>query len=99
MLTAGRPGDGGAVTLRIACPLAGARTGAARPLDAPGLRRRRGAAREVLGALQPEAFAGADERVVTAQAGFAVLDLPGEAYLNEFGLPNLYSTRRWRTWR
>jgi len=27
---------------------------------------------------------------VREQAGFAVLDLPGEAFVHEFGLPNLY---------
>ncbi len=28
--------------------------------------------------------------MVRAQAGFAVLELPGEAFVHEFGLPNLY---------
>ncbi len=32
----------------------------------------------------------AERRIVRAQAGFAVLELPGEVYLHEFGLPNLY---------
>jgi hypothetical protein len=78
-------------TVRIACPLAGERVPELRgPLDAPGLRARIAAAREVLEALDPAAFAGAEARIVTAQAGFAVLDLPGETFLHEFGLPNLY---------
>jgi hypothetical protein len=92
MLTAGRQvATAVQFTLRIACPLAGARVPELRgPLDAPGLRARIGAAREVLEGLDPEAFAGAEGRTVTAQAGFAVLDLGGEAFLHEFGLPNLY---------
>jgi hypothetical protein len=92
MLTAGRQvATAVQLTLRIACPLAGERIPELRgPLDAPGIRARIAAARAVLEALDPEAFAGAEARVVTAQAGFAVLDLPGEAFLNEFGLPNLY---------
>jgi uncharacterized protein len=78
-------------TLRIAYPLAGERVPELRgPLDGPGLRARLAAARERLAALDPAAFEGAEERVVTAQAGFAVLDLPGAAFLSEFGLPNLY---------
>jgi hypothetical protein len=92
MLTAGRQlATAVQFTLRIACPLAGERIPELRgPLDAPGLRARIVAARAVLAGLDPEAFAGAEGRVVTAQAGFAVLDLAGEAYLHEFGLPNLY---------
>ena len=78
-------------TLRIAFPLAGERVPELRgPLDVAGLRARLGAAREHLRGLDPAAFAGAETRMVTAQAGFAVLELPGEAYLHEFGLPNLY---------
>lgn len=78
-------------TLRIAYPLAGERVPEVRlPLDAPGLVQRIEATRELLRALDPAAFAGAETRIVTEQAGFAVLDLPGEAFLHEFGLPNLY---------
>jgi hypothetical protein len=78
-------------TLRIAFPLAGERVPELRgPLDAAGLRARLVAAREHLAGLDPAAFEGAEARVVTAQAGFAVLELPGDAYLHEFGLPNLY---------
>ena len=92
MLTAGRQvATAVQFTLRIACPLAGERIPELRgPLDAPGLRARIAGAREVLVGLDPAAFAGAEARVVTAQAGFAVLDLPGDAFLHEFGLPNLY---------
>jgi hypothetical protein len=78
-------------TLRTAFPLAGARIPELRgPLDGAGLRGRIGAAREHLSGLDPAAFLGAEARIVTAQAGFAVLELTGEAYLHEFGLPNLY---------
>jgi hypothetical protein len=78
-------------TLRIAFPLAGERIPELRgPLDLAGLRGRLAAARTHLGGLDPAAFAGAEARTVTTQAGFAVIELPGEAYLHEFGLPNLY---------
>ena len=60
------------------------------PLDGPGLRARIAEARGHLAGLAPAAFDGAETRMVREQAGFAVLDLPGEAYLHEFGLPNLY---------
>ncbi|MFO1142971.1 MAG: DUF1993 family protein [Amaricoccus sp.] len=92
MLTAGRQlATAVQFTLRIACPLAGTRIPELRgPLDAPGLHARVAGAREILAALDPGAFVGAEERVVTAQAGFAVLELAGDAYLHEFGLPNLY---------
>lgn len=78
-------------TLRIAYPLAGQRVPEVRaPLDAGGLIERIAATRALLRALDPDAFIDAGTRIVRDQAGFAVLDLPGEAYLNEFGLPNLY---------
>lgn len=78
-------------TLRIAYPLAGERVPEVRaPIDAAGLFERIAATRALLTALDPAAFAGADTRTVREQAGFAVLDLPGEVYLHEFGLPNLY---------
>lgn len=78
-------------TLRIACPLAGERVPELRgTLDVAGIRARLAAARAHLAGLDPAAFEGAEARIVTAQAGFAVLDLPGEAFLHEFGLPNLY---------
>ena len=78
-------------TLRIAYPLAGERVPEVRaPLDAAGLLERLARTRDLLRALDPAAFADASTRVVREQAGFAVLELPGEAYLHEFGLPNLY---------
>lgn len=78
-------------TLRIAYPLTGTRAPELRGgLDAPGLHDRLGAARMALNALDRAAFAGAERRIIREQAGFAVLELPGDAYLHEFGLPNLY---------
>lgn len=78
-------------TLRIAYPLAGERVPEVRArLDAAGLLDRIALTRDLLRALDPAAFADASTRVVREQAGFAVLELPGEAYLHEFGLPNLY---------
>ena len=78
-------------TLRIAYPLAGERVPELRgPMDGAGLKAQIGEARQLLTSLAPGAFAGAEARVVTAQAGFAVLDLSGEAFVFEFGLPNLY---------
>lgn len=78
-------------TLRIAFPLAGERAPELRePMDAAGLRGRIAAARAHLRSLDPAAFEGAETRMVREQAGFAVLDLPGEVFLQEFGLPNLY---------
>ena len=78
-------------TLRVAWPLAGRRPPELRGgFDAAGLAARLAAARERLAELPPEDFAGAEARLVRFQAGFADLELPGAAYLHEFGLPNLY---------
>jgi hypothetical protein len=78
-------------TLRIAYPLAEQRPPELRGgFDAAGLRGRIAEARELLAALEPAAFDGAETRLVRAQAGFAQLDLAGEAFLHGFGLPNLY---------
>ncbi len=78
-------------TLRIAFPLAQRRPPELRgPLDAAGLAARIAEARALLAALPPDDFAGAETRLARAQAGFADLELPGEAFLWQFGLPNLY---------
>jgi hypothetical protein len=78
-------------TLRIAFPLAGRRVPETPgPRDAAGLRARIAAARALLAGLDPAAFAGAEARLVRAQAGFADLELGGEAFVYAFGLPNLY---------
>ena len=92
MLPAGRQvATAAQFTLRIAYPLAGRRAPQLRGgFDAVGLRERIAAARELLAALAPEEFAGAETRTVRVQAGFADLELDGERYLHAFGLPNLY---------
>ena len=78
-------------SVRIAWPLAGRRAPELRGgFDAAGLAGRLAAARERLAELPPADFAGAETRLVRFQAGFADLELPGFAYLHEFGLPNLY---------
>jgi len=77
--------------LRTAFPLAGLRPPELRgSLDAAGLRARIDEARSLLAGLDPAAFAGAEARVVRGQAGFAEVELPGEAFLRDFGLPNFY---------
>jgi uncharacterized protein len=78
-------------TLRIAFPLAGERPPELRGgMDAPGLAGRLGEARRLLHDLEPSAFTGAEDRATRGQAGFAEVDLPGDAFLHRFGLPNLY---------
>ena len=78
-------------TLRVAYPLAGRRAPEVRgALDAAGLAARLAETRALLAALPPADFAGAEGRQVRFQAGFADLELAGEAFLHGFGLPNLY---------
>lgn len=78
-------------TLRIAFPLAGERVPEVRgAMDAPGLTARIAETKRLLADLPPAAFAGAETRLVRGQAGFAELEMPGEAFLHAFGLPNLY---------
>lgn len=78
-------------TLRIAYPLVGERVPQVRAtFDSTGLHERIAATHALLGALPPATFEGAETRIVREQAGFAVLELPGDAFLYEFGLPNLY---------
>jgi hypothetical protein len=77
--------------VRIAFPLAGLRPPELRgPMDGPGLAARIAEARALIEDLDPAAFAGAEDRVARGQAGFAEVELPGEAFLHRFGLPNLY---------
>lgn len=80
--------------LRTAFPLAGRRVPELRgPLDAAGLARRIAKAQDLLAALDPAAFEGAETRIVRFQAGFADLDLDGAEFLRRFGLPNFYFHR------
>ncbi|MBP7242697.1 DUF1993 family protein [Amaricoccus sp.] len=77
--------------LRTAFPLVGLRPPEIRgELDGPGLMARIDEARRLLAGLDPAAFAGAETRIARGQAGFATVELPGEAFLFEFGLPNIY---------
>jgi hypothetical protein len=78
-------------TLRIAYPLAGRRAPEVRGgFDAPGLRARIAESRALLADLPSGDFGGAEARRIRFQAGFADLELDGEAFLHAFGLPNLY---------
>lgn len=77
--------------LRTAFPLAGQRPPEIRgDLDGPGLLARVGEARRLLAGLDPAAFVGAEARITRGQAGFATVELPGDRFLFEFGLPNVY---------
>lgn len=79
-------------TLRAAFPLAGQ----ARPDygdfpdDPDGLRARIARAVALLRALDPQAFIGAEDRRVRDRAGDADIDLPGDVFLRDYALPNLY---------
>lgn len=78
-------------TLRVAYPLAGLRAPEVRGgLDLAGLLARIIETRRLLDALPVEAFRGAELRIVRGHAGFAAVELAGEAFLHEFGLPNVY---------
>lgn len=78
-------------TLRTAFPLAGARPPEVRgALDHEGLGGRIAETRLLLAGLDPAAFLGAERRITRGQAGFATVELPGELFLQEFGLPNVY---------
>ena len=77
--------------LRIAFPLAGRRAPEPRAgADLAGLRARVAETRRLLESLDASEFSGAGTRVIRAQAGFAELEMPGEAFLHRFGLPNLH---------
>ncbi len=80
------------LTLRTAFPLAGqTRPEYGDDPDTPdGLRARIARAQALLQALAPEAFADAAGRLVVERAGDADITLPGERFLHEFALPNLY---------
>lgn len=79
-------------TLRAAFPLAGQ----ARPDygdfpdDPEGLRARIARAVALLRTLDPQAFAGAEDRRVSDRAGEADVNLPGDLFLRDYALPNLY---------
>lgn len=73
-------------SLRVACPLAGR--------EVPDLPRALGprlaVARAVLGAMSPADFAGAEDRIIRHEAGFAVLEQTAGEFLHLYGLPNFF---------
>lgn len=79
-------------TLRAAFPLAGLpHPGYGEfPDDPDGLRARIARAETLLRGLDPEAFAAAADRSITDRAGEAEVHLPGEPFLRDYALPNLY---------
>ena len=72
--------------LRVACPLAGR--------EVPDLPRamapRMAIARAILGAMRPDDFEGAQDRIIRHRAGFADLEQDGATFLHLFGLPNFF---------
>lgn len=80
------------LALRSTYPLAGLpRPDYGEYPDTPdGLRARIARAETLLRALAPESFADAAQRQVVDRAGDADIALPGERFLREFALPNLY---------
>ena len=79
-------------TLRAAFPLAGQTRPdyGDFPDDPEGLRARIARAVALLRALDPQAFAGAEDRRVRDRAGDADVDLQGDVFLRDYALPNLY---------
>jgi hypothetical protein len=79
-------------TLRTGFPLAGQTRPdyGDFPDDPEGLRARIARAVALLHALDPHAFAGAEDRRVSDRAGEADVNLPGDAFLRDYALPNLY---------
>ena len=72
--------------LRIACPLAGREI----PDLPKALAPRLAVVRATLGAMRPEAFEGAEDRMIRHQAGFADLEQSGSEFLYLYGLPNFF---------
>jgi hypothetical protein len=79
-------------TLRAGFPLAGLpHPGYGEfPDDPDGLRARIARAEALLQWLDPQAFAGAEDRTIADRAGEAEVRLPGERFLRDYALPNLY---------
>jgi uncharacterized protein len=73
-------------TMRVACPLAGREV----PDLPEALGPRLAVARALLGAMKPEDFEGAEERIIRHRAGFADLEQTGGEFLHLFGLPNFF---------
>ena len=73
-------------SMRIACPLAGREV----PDLPKALAPRLAVVRATLGAMRPEAFEGAEHRMIRHQAGFADLEQSGSEFLYLYGLPNFF---------
>lgn len=72
--------------LRVACPLAGRPV----PVLDGAVAGRIAQAMDLLAALTPEDFSGAETRVIAHRAGFADLQQNGADFLHLFGLPNFF---------
>jgi uncharacterized protein len=72
--------------LRIACPLAGR----AVPDLPQALAPRLAVARATLGAMHPEEFDGAEDRMIPHRAGEATLEQSGADFLYLYGIPNFF---------
>ena len=72
--------------LRVACPLAGREV----PDMPQALGPRLAVVRATLGAMRLEEFAGAEERVIRHQAGFADVDQTASDFVHLFGVPNFF---------
>jgi len=70
--------------LRVACPLAGVGV----PALPDALPDRLAQAHAVLASLKPEAFLGAEGRIIRHRAGFADLEQDGASFLHLYGMPN-----------
>ena len=77
--------------LRATLPLAGRDLpGVAYDPDMPGLRKRLAAAEREIERLAPRHLDGAATREIVHRAGFADLRQPGQTYLLEFAIPNMW---------
>ena len=73
-------------SMRIACPLCGREV----PDLPKALAPRLAVVRATLGAMRPEAFEAAEDRIIRHQAGFAELEQTGREFLYLYGLPNFF---------
>ena len=72
--------------LRTACPLAGREV----PDMPKALGPRLAVVRATLGAMRPEEFAGAEDRMIRHQAGFAEVEQSASDFVHLFGVPNFF---------
>ena len=72
--------------LRVTCPLAGREV----PDMPKALGPRLAVVRATLGAMRPEEFVGAEERIIRHQAGFAEQEQTASDFLYLYGAPNFF---------